>query len=192
MKYLKNKKLFESQKDLPENFLYCFDALCDLPGFYMDTESAGFDYSLKIRHTDGKFEYDLNLLDHLQEIIDRVNELNLEFNRSFINPSDKTYMSSVVCTKKRALEIDGLDYWLGTEFPAPEKMFFTKYPIYRKCHIDRQRIPTHQVESIMSSNFDERMSIKYPLSKEDILYTTSLESISFLFFEKRKKDFKSQ
>lgn len=174
MKYI--KKFFESG-EIPEDFKYCFDNLGDMSGFYL--EHKAFDYSLELKHTDDCFEYTYDILDEIQSSMDRAKDLNLRFSRSFVTPSESKYMSSVVCPRKSALEIDAMDYWLGEEFPDPNKIFFTKYPAYRKCWLDKHPITE---ASVMRNGREKRMSIEYPLSQEDILYTTSLKSISFLFF----------
>lgn len=180
MKYI--KKFFES-KEILEDLRQCFENLSDLPGFYLE-HSGGFDNSLYLKHTENKFEYDFDILDEIEESLDRASDLNLKFNRSWIEPSKSTYMSSLVCLKSSALEIDGMDYWLGEEFPDPSKMFFIKYPTYRKCVNNQEGIDDLRRMLMRESKNKGRKSvnIKYPISKEDILYSTSLKSILFLFF----------
>ena len=189
MKYIKPKKIFESGK-IPEDLKYCFDNLGDLPGFYLENEA--FEYSVKLCHVENKFNYTLDMLVEIEESLDRTKELHLKLDRSWVEPSDRSYMTSGVMSRKNAIGIDGIDYWLGEEFPEPDKLFFIKYPAYRKIYLSQKKDRTEfpmwsflQLEAkITQLRGDKKFkNIEYPISQEDILYTTSLKSISFLFFE---------
>lgn len=186
MKFIRK---FLENKEISEDLRQCFENISDLPGFYLE-HAGGFDNSFYVKHTENKFEYDFDLLDEIEESLDRAGDLNLEFNRSWIEPSESKYMSSLISSKKNAIEIDNEYCWQGEIFPDPNKLFFVKYPTYRKC-LDNQKgiedtrrllIRESKTKSGRMGTELKSRDIKYPIFKEDILYSTSVKSILFLFF----------
>jgi len=184
MKYI--KKFEEIKLTLKDDLGTYFYNLGDMDGFNLEYRPDDF-YFFKLSHMDGSFEYNMDIFDEIQESLDRAADDGLKLDRSWIEPNIPEFMSSVACDRKTAIKNKWNSIWIpmsNNEYPSPNDLRFSKFPIYRKIYVDSKN---KKMESMVRSNKKMDMDVEYPTSPSDFIYTNNLKSITFLFFEQDLK-----